>query len=47
MPEEMFVGGGEMGALMRSRLACTKGNADCSQTLLHWAETCHKAYKRR
>ena len=41
--DQLFAGGGEMGALMRARFACTEGNADCSQTSLglpeHWSQS--------
>jgi PAS domain S-box-containing protein len=39
LSETLFVGGGKMGALMRSRFACAEGNANWSQTPLGAIET--------
>ncbi|MBD2070263.1 PAS domain S-box protein [Leptolyngbya sp. FACHB-671] len=47
--DQLFAGGGEMGALMRSRFACTEGNADWSQTSLglpeHWSQSLKTALR--
>ncbi|MEH2431739.1 MAG: PAS domain S-box protein [Nostoc sp.] len=47
--DQLFAGGGEMGALMRARFACTEGNADWSQTSLglpeHWSQSLKTALR--
>ncbi|MBE9228597.1 diguanylate cyclase, partial [Phormidium sp. LEGE 05292] len=47
--DQLFAGGGEMGALMRTRFACTEGNADWSQTSLglpeHWSQSLKTALR--
>ncbi|BAY20030.1 putative sensor protein (plasmid) [Anabaenopsis circularis NIES-21] len=47
--DQLFAGGGEMGALMRSRFACTEGNADWLQTSLglpeHWSQSLKTALR--
>lgn len=47
--DQLFAGGGEMGALMRSRCECTEGNADWSQTSLgspeHWSQSLKTALR--
>ncbi|MEH2207104.1 MAG: ATP-binding protein [Nostoc sp.] len=47
--DQLFAGGGEMGALMRARFAYTEGNADWSQTSLglpeHWSQSLKTALR--
>ncbi len=47
--DQLFAGGGEMGALMRARFACTEGNADWLQTSLglpeHWSQSLKTALR--
>lgn len=47
--DQLFAGGGEMGALMRARFACTEVNADWSQTSLglpeHWSQSLKTALR--
>lgn len=48
--DQLFAGGGEMGALMRARFACTEGTREaCSQTSLglpeHWSQSLKTALR--